>query len=108
MRTSYLCYIEGSALRWQGVCVDFDLTVFGESVEDVKKKLTEVVGSYISAALTEAEPHRSRLLNRRSPWHTRAYWAVHVAATRIGHKLGAMAAATAIRLPAVPGAPCPA
>ena len=54
----------------------------------------------------EAEPHRSRLLDRRSPWHTRAYWLSRVALTRLGHKLGAMAAATTVRLPAAPAAPC--
>ena len=105
MRTSYLCYIEGADSRWQGVCVDFDLTVFGDSIEAVKSKLAWAVNTYIADAMMEEEPHRSRLLARRSPWQTRAYWWSHVALTRLGHRLGAMAAATTIRLPA---APCPA
>ena len=106
MRT-YLCYIEGAGSRWQGVCVTFDLTVFGSSIDDVKNKLMFTVHTYVADAMMEAEPSRARLLNRRSPWHVRAYWRLHVAATQVRHKLGAIAAATTIRLPAAPAAPCP-
>ena len=99
-----LCYIEGEGARWQGLCVDFDLTVAGTSLEDVKVMLHRVVGSYIADAVAEGEPDRTRLLSRRSPWHTRFIWRTHVAMTQLGHRLGKVAAASVIHLQA----PCPA
>lgn len=100
---TYLCYIEGQGVRWQGLCVDFDLTVAGTSLEEVKVMLHRVVSSYVADAMAEDEPDRTRLLSRRSPWHTRLLWRTHVALTMLGHRLGKVAAASVIRLPA----PCP-
>ena len=85
---TFLCYIEGSDDRWQGVCVDFDLSAVGRSVDDVKVQLYWAVHTYIEDALREAEPSRTRLLTRRSPWFTRLSWRFHVAASRLGRFMG--------------------
>lgn len=68
------CYAQGSQEHWRAVCLDLDLMVEGRSFQDVKEKLNRMVHTYIEDALSEAEPHRSRLLTRKAPWYVQAAW----------------------------------
>jgi hypothetical protein len=65
------CYIEGRADKWEGVCLDFDLAVYGASFSEVTKKLDSAIHEYIAYVGTLPENDRARLLDRHVPlWLT--------------------------------------
>lgn len=66
-----VCVAHGHRGDWEAFCLDFDLAVQGISLEDVRSRLEEVLADYVHAASEEAEPARSRLLNRRAPCYRR-------------------------------------
>jgi hypothetical protein len=72
---SYYCVIQGHGEQWEGFCPNLDLAVEGRSLEAVRVSLMEMVSTYVEDALKEAEPDRSRLLNRRAPFWVRLKWA---------------------------------
>jgi len=59
---------------WEGICLDLDIALQGASLEEVRSNLGAAVTSYFEDALSESEPHRSALLNRRAPLLARASW----------------------------------
>jgi predicted RNase H-like HicB family nuclease len=65
-----LCFAHGRDGDWQAICVDFDIAVQGNSLEDVQHMLNDAVAFYIRDANQEQEPVRNMLLNRRAPWYT--------------------------------------
>ena len=73
------CFVEGSGDGWEAACMDFDIYVTGTSLEEVRALLQVAVESYVADAMHEAEPTRSQLLTRRSPWHVRLRWRLRVA-----------------------------
>lgn len=50
------------------MCIDLDISVQGDTFDDVKALLNKAVGSYIDAAQDEAPDVRAKLLKRRAPW----------------------------------------
>ena len=57
---------------------------------DTRDLLSFAVQSYIAAVMAEAPEHRDRLLNRRTPWATRAGLAMSAALQPLkGHGYGA-------------------
>ena len=80
----FTCYIEGANDDWQAHCADFDISVNGRSLDETKLRLETAVRSYVGDALSEPEPARSRLLNRRSPLWTRITWRLRVAISALG------------------------
>lgn len=89
MKSYFTCYIEGKRGEWEAHCEDFDLSVTGRTLQETKDRLEAVVRTYLEDAMNEAEPARSRLLERRSPWATRMAWRFKVAATALGAKTSA-------------------
>lgn len=75
----FFCVIHGHGTEWQGICLDLDIAIDGRSFVEVKGLLDEAISTYVEDALKEAEPARSALLNRRAPFHVRAYWAIQMA-----------------------------
>jgi hypothetical protein len=65
----------GHGDEWEAYCLDFDLAVQGTSFEEVQASLEVAIRMYLEAALSEPEPVRSRLLNRRAPFFVRLSWA---------------------------------
>lgn len=72
------CVAHGSGDRWEAYCLDLDLAVHGNSPHQVQSRLEEAIEDYVAAAKEEAEPVRSRLLNRRAPLHVRLPWALRI------------------------------
>jgi hypothetical protein len=71
-----VCVANGHAQEWEAFCLDFDLAVQGTSLIDVRSRLEDAIEDYVKAALVEAEPARSQLLNRRAPFLVRLKWAL--------------------------------
>jgi predicted RNase H-like HicB family nuclease len=67
MNRVVLCYVERSGGQWQGLCLDFDIAVQGNSLEEVLDGLKAGIGMYIEAAKEMPEADRHRLLHRRAP-----------------------------------------
>lgn len=79
MRHSFYCIVHGRGNKWEGLCLDLDLAVHGQSLNDVKSIMSEAISTYVEDARKEDEPARSALLNRRAPLRVRAYWAARIA-----------------------------
>lgn len=69
-----ICIAKGRDGRWEAICLDLDIAVAGDSFEAVRADLNQAISSYIEDAMKEAEPFRSRLLNRRTPFWSRLQW----------------------------------
>lgn len=72
--TVLVCVAHGQGQAWEAFCLDFDLAVQGTSLAEVRSGLEDAIGDYVAAAETEAEPARSQLLDRRTPFFVRAGW----------------------------------
>ncbi|MGZ8324948.1 MAG: hypothetical protein ACXW3Q_10000 [Rhodoplanes sp.] len=79
MRESFYCVVHGRGNEWEGLCLDLDIAVHGDSFVEVKSLMSEAISTYVEDALKEEEPARSALLNRAAPFRVRAYWAFRIA-----------------------------
>lgn len=68
---TYLCYARSDGSGWEALCVDLDIGVQGESLNEVVDALNEAVVSYVEDAKKEDVATARRLLTRRAPWHVR-------------------------------------
>ncbi len=71
-----ICVAHGHEGAWEALCLDFDLAVQGRSLSEVRNSLENAINDYVDAARAEAEPARSKLLNRRAPFAVRFMWAI--------------------------------
>ena len=76
---TYTCFIEGNGDLWEALCVDFDIAVTATSLPEIMSLIQEAVHVYVEEASLEADPDRTRLLNRRSPWQVRLKWKLRLA-----------------------------
>ena len=60
-------FIEGSGASWHGMCIDLDIAAQGESLDEVRSVLMDMVNTYLESVVTYPEPERHRLLNRKAP-----------------------------------------
>ena len=75
MKVQYLCVAQPlESGDWEAFSLDFDIAVQAATFDDAKSALQHAVATYIEDAMKEAEPHRSRLLNRRTPLWVRLVW----------------------------------
>ena len=64
------CYAESKRGVWQAFCLNFDLAVQGDSLEEVQEKMKAMVNDYVYDALADDGADRdfaSQLLTRRAP-----------------------------------------
>lgn len=61
------CYAHSEGAGWEGICLDLDIAVQANSLEEVVLLLNEAVGSYIEDAKAEEAATARRLLDRRAP-----------------------------------------
>lgn len=71
----FRCYAEGSDSGWEATCVDLDLSVQGDSFDDVFRALCESIVVYLETVMELPESDRERFLKRRAPFWTRAQFA---------------------------------
>ena len=75
MQQQFLCVAHPlDSEGWEAFSLDFDIAVHAMTFDEVKSTLQHAVASYVQDAMKEAEPHRSRLLNRRAPLSVRLRW----------------------------------
>jgi hypothetical protein len=72
------CIMSGHGCQWEAFCLDFDLAVQGQSLEEVRELLRTAIEMYVQAAAAEPEPNRPRLLARKAPFLVRLAWAWRV------------------------------
>ncbi len=66
------CYAEQISGGWQAFCLDLCLAAQGDTIDEVKHKLEEMISEYIYDALAgEDKEHAAALLSRRAPFK---YW----------------------------------
>lgn len=70
------CYAEGNDSGWEATCVDLDLTVQGDSFDEVFHALNESICAYLETVMDLPEADQQRLLNRRAPFLTRVQLAL--------------------------------
>ena len=68
------CFARGHDGSWEGLCVDYDIAVQGNSFEEVRRDLADAVQSYVAFAQEQDAATQARLLSRRSPWHVQLLW----------------------------------
>lgn len=64
-------YVYGSGDHWEAICLNLDIAAQGESLEETKNLLFEMIAEYISLAEEMPAPERERMLNRSAPFLTR-------------------------------------
>ena len=72
MTVKLQCYAYGRGSAWQAICIDFDISVYGRSMEEVKNFLKLAVEMHLSAVAEVSVEDQHRLLNRKTPWYVRA------------------------------------
>lgn len=80
------CFANGRDGRWEAICVDLDIAVEGRSLDDVRARLEQAIGTYVQDAAREDAATAHRLLSRRAPSWVRlrlaAAYAWHAARRR--------------------------
>jgi hypothetical protein len=66
------CYARGRGDSWEAFCIDLDLAVQGNSLNEVRELLGEAIDTYVEDAMKEEPAQARRLLSRRAPLHVRA------------------------------------
>lgn len=75
MQTQFLCVAHPlDAGGWEAFSLDFDIAVHAKDFDEAKDRLQYAIATYVQDAMKEAEPDRSRLLNRRAPLWVRLLW----------------------------------
>lgn len=60
-------YAWGNGGDWEAVCVDFDIAVQGNSLEEVRRELRDAVDIFLDYVGDLPEDEREQFLNRKSP-----------------------------------------
>lgn len=60
--TSLIYFAHGGPAGWEALCVDFDISVHGETFDEVKALLDHAVQAYVRAASDESAATRPELL----------------------------------------------
>ncbi len=72
------CYAEGRPDAWEAICLDFDLSVQGESFEAVYRDLNTSIEMYVEYVNGLPEAERAAFARRRAPLAVRLrfFWYV--------------------------------
>jgi hypothetical protein len=61
------CYASGRDGDWEGICLDLDIAVQGESFGDVLRSLHDAVSLYLETVTTLPEEQQAHLRHRPAP-----------------------------------------
>ncbi len=62
------CYGYKTDARWYGVCIDLNLAIEADNITELKKKMSEVIETYIDTVIdTEDKDSIPDLLSRSAP-----------------------------------------
>lgn len=76
MKDKATCYAWGRSGYWEAICVDYDLTAQGDSLEAVRLELGDAIETFLSRVRELPESEQARLLNRKAPLALRIKLAV--------------------------------
>jgi hypothetical protein len=81
------CYAKKEQGKWQAFCLDLCLVSQADTFEDAKKKLEEMIVSYVyDAVVGEDKEHVAYLLGRKAPLVYRLKYYAYI----LLHRLGAL------------------
>jgi hypothetical protein len=61
------CYASGRSGDWEGICLDLDIAVQGDSFEEVLQSLHDAVLLYLESVGSLPEDQQAHLLRRAAP-----------------------------------------
>ena len=80
MEQSLLCCVEGTEDgKWEALCLNYDLSVEGESIDDALHNIVKAVDDYLEYVETLPQKEQSRFLRRGVPYFYKMkifYWAI--------------------------------
>ena len=71
MNKAIWCYAEGCPGNWEAICLDFDLSVQGESFDEVYRELHEAISMHLEYIETLPKEEQIRFLRRKAPFGLR-------------------------------------
>ena len=66
------CFAEGGSSGWEASCIDLDISVQGDSFEEVRAFLNEGIAMYFESVESLPESERAELIFRKAPFAVRA------------------------------------
>lgn len=81
-RIPIICFAEGKPGDWEATCLNFDLSVQGDSFEEVQRILHEMIVDYIESLADLPKEEQLRFLHRKAPlflrikFHLLWLWAI--------------------------------
>ena len=76
MKNTATCYAWVRSGHWEAICVDYDLTAHGDSLEEVRRELDDAIETYLSRVRELPKSEQARLLDRKTPLVLRTRLAV--------------------------------
>ncbi len=76
MKDTATCYAWVRSGHWEAICVDYDLTAHGDSLEEVRRELDDAIETFLSRLRELPKSEQARLLNRKAPLALRTRLAV--------------------------------
>ncbi len=76
MKNTATCYAWGRSGNWEAICVDYDLTAQGDSLDEVRRELDDAIETFLSRVRELPESEQAMLLNRKAPLALRIRLAV--------------------------------
>ena len=76
MKDTATCYAWGRSGNWEAICVDYDLTAQGNSLEEVRRELDDAIETFLSRVSELPKSEQARLLSRKAPLALRGRLAV--------------------------------
>jgi predicted RNase H-like HicB family nuclease len=76
MKDTATCYAWVQSGNWEAICVDYDLTAQGDSLEEVRRELDDAIETFLSRVRELPKSEQARLLNRKAPLALRTRLAV--------------------------------
>lgn len=78
------CYAENIGRGWEAICLDLDIAVQADTVEQAIHELREAIVVYVETVTDLPEKERRRLLNRRAPLSLRVKFLWHALGSLFG------------------------
>ena len=76
MKDTATCYAWVRSGHWEAICVDYDLTAQGDSLEEVRTELDDAIKTFLSRVRELPKSEQTMLLNRKAPLVLRTRLAV--------------------------------
>lgn len=79
MKNYVTCAAERKGSQWEVICLDFDIAIQGDSLEEAMKEMDIALNDFLEYALTLPKEEARMLLRRRAPLSLRLYYSLRFA-----------------------------